>query len=331
MDDTRQSGESPYQLVFLHGLNADAATQIESRVVEVALTSPDYQEALSSLQNSALAPADTKTTALYMTSGPADVSVTMYAALVGYSGRYIDVAVYPSIDRIAPLVATGRKIARSAEASVSEETPIRFDRVVIAPFEDSEYETVIYDVEDPLSSLDLTAATKIRFARRVAIVLPDSVSTSFRLFAAIAGMRSTKNRPDRMPDILLADRTLVELETLRKDARALRHQLQLPTSEQLVARVEPDLINELLTQARVHPVEPVLRALGSVQGEDPDYWRCPRPERHLNGDKNPSTRVTDGKVRCFVCDAEWVDPVALVMSIAKISPSEAAAFVLSTS
>lgn len=326
------SSAMPYQLVFLQGISPDKAAHLGNRVVSFALDSPDIEAALDIIRDPDLNTSDTKTTALFVTAGDISNALVAYSATVGFAGRFLDVAAYPALERLSVLVATGRRIAREAEAGLAGTRPQRIDRLRIAPTAEPDTTTIVYNTDDPLQVIDIHTAKRIRFARRVEVVPPDDMASAFRLFAAVAGLRSTVRADDRLPSLVVAGSdagqdTVVDLEALRSEARKLRHHLKLPDLAQLVEAPSDDPIHLRIAAARELPMAPVLIALGSQQAPTGDYWRCPRPARHANGDKNPSMKVADNRVRCFVCDAEWVDPVALTMSVEHMAPTEAATLV----
>lgn len=325
MDERRKGSDTPYQLVFFHGVAEPAAAPPGSRLIPLIFNEPNAELAVSTLAANDLASADSKTTAIFVSQGDVASALVGYAAVIGFLGRFIDISAGHSIEQLSPTLAVGRRLARQADSRRDEVE--RFDRVVVAPAPINDEPTLIYDPADPLPAFDMNAASVLRFARRVTLVPPADMHTALRVLAAVAGMRSTTKVSDRLPDVFIGT-GLVDLEQTRKSARVLRNKLSAPGPEQIAKKAKPSPAASFIFKARSMPMEPVLELLGSELSESGEFWRCPRPQNHANGDRNPSMKVTDGKIRCFVCDAEWMDPLQLVLSVMGLAPLEAARYII---
>lgn len=115
-----------------------------------------------------------------------------------------------------------------------------------------------------------------------------------------------------------------DLEGLRRAASSVRRDARLDVRDATVEFVAPDAHAERLSRASgAAPVDRVLLGLGSEFSGS--AWRCPRPERHNNGDRNPSAQVDEeGLFMCHRCDVEPVDALRLVMDAQGLSPDDAA-------
>lgn len=341
MDNRRTQGQSPYQLIFFHGVEAPAQAPPGARVIPILTSSADPDAVTAALSAANLSAADTKTTAIFVSRGDILSAVVAYATLTGFVGRFLDISAGQRVEQISALVAATRRTARASDSR--RETALRLDHLFVSPAPDSTHPTIVFNPEDPLSAFDSDAATALRFARRVAFVPPAETHAALRLLAALAGMRSTTRISDRFPDLalpsalpltdasseLVSDMEVVELEKARRAGQVLRNQLSLPSADQLVDPKPLSSQRKTLIDARTAPMEPVLAMLGSELSADGAFYRCPRPQNHANGDANPSMRINENKVRCFVCDPEWVDPLSLVLSARGLAPIEAARLILS--
>lgn len=318
--------QSPYQLIFYHGVELPASTPKGARLIPLLFSDASPESALNALKAADLEAADTKTTAIFISVGDIPSALVAYAAVTGFVGRFLDISAGKRIEPLSAVVASSRRIARQADGR-RDETP-RLDCMLVSPTASDELPTIVFDPSDPLAVFGPPAAAAVRFARQVVLTPPTETHSALRLLAALAGLRSTTRVQDRFPNLQVAD-AVVDLEDVRRSGQILRNQLSLPSAEQLVEARPLSNQQKLLLSARQVAMAPVLEALGSTQSEDGQFYRCPRPQNHANGDRNPSMRIKEGKVRCFVCDPEWVDPLQLVLSSRGLAPVEAARWVLS--
>jgi hypothetical protein len=129
---------------------------------------------------------------------------------------------------------------------------------------------------------------------------------------------------EKVEEPSLDSRNSVDLEDLSRETAELRRNNKTDNRDALVETVEPSARQKQLIQAADTEMLVVLNMLGSEQNIETGYWRCTRPERHRNGDANPSCVVEDNTMRCFRCDAEPVDALRLVMDTLNLSPDDAA-------
>jgi len=317
--------EFPYQLVFLCGVDVQTAPAAR-KIVDITPEEENPESVLDRISEAGLTAADTKTTALLVVDGDPVQALIAFAAAAGYTGRYLDVATTEGeILRPAAVTAAARKLSQLGEDWRSANDFEPADELLVGPAAPA---GIIYDSVEPLSvAASGPEAAQIRFARRVTVDVPSSMSQAVYLVAKLAGIRATRRVSDRFPQVLRGEE-VIDLEGLRHSARAMRAASRFPDESELATPIKPTPVMERLAYARSLPIEPVLTALGSSSNETGEFWRCPRPTRHRNGDQNPSMRIRENRVRCFVCDSEWVDPVSLVMSVRKVGPSEAATAVI---
>jgi hypothetical protein len=144
------------------------------------------------------------------------------------------------------------------------------------------------------------------------------------LVAAVAGLAG--RRGDRLPVLVAAGSEPVDLAAVRTAGAQTRARSRGEAHHTLVPFVDVDERSARLVAAAAVDPEFVLAALGCPT--DGSLWSCPRPLSHTHGDATPSMRVSEGKVRCFVDDAEWVDPLRLVAVSCGLTADDAADLIL---
>ena len=113
-------------------------------------------------------------------------------------------------------------------------------------------------------------------------------------------------------------------EDYRKLGNELRREIKIDNRNTIVEKNNLSPRIEELSQLANLNIEEALKYLGSYPDSEGIYWRCPRPERHNNGDLNPSMKINEGKVRCYKCDNEEIDTLRLLMDTLLISTDDAA-------
>lgn len=176
-------------------------------------------------------------------------------------------------------------------------------------------------------------------ARRLYITLPQDPAQAAGYFLALSGLRTSKDRA-RLPFLVSGS---IEEEPERdslgssqpldfraagaafRSGQRLQAELHLLPAESVTVT---DRQKRLIQAAEVD-IEKVMHALPKSRTEDGQKWHCPRPERHTNGDRNPSMRIDNNMTRCFRCDGEWVDSLRIVVDATGLSPDQAADWILS--
>jgi hypothetical protein len=198
--------------------------------------------------------------------------------------------------------------------------------------------------EDLMGPLELPAIARLRYAKD-ALMLPfGGVRPTLEVLAVFSAVRA-KSESDRFPSLVrLADAPLgmgftpplaellersIDLDLLRREGARVRRGRRIDDRDSVVDTLPVDDRRLRLLTAAALPVEGVLRRLGSQENPETGFWRCPRPDRHRNGDANPSSKVSEGLFRCFKCDAEYVDALRLVMDVHRCAPDDAADWLLS--
>lgn len=175
-------------------------------------------------------------------------------------------------------------------------------------------------------------------ARRVYITLPDNPTQAVAYFLALAGLRTTKDRI-RLPLLAAAP---IEEEPSRDELGSAQPSdfRQAGASFRTSHRLKSELHllpggpaqttdrQQRLQKAAEVDIEKVMRALPKSRTEDGIKWHCPRPERHTNGDRNPSMRIDNNRTQCFRCDGEWVDSLRITVDSTGMSPDQAANWLL---
>lgn len=294
-----------------------AAEKGTARVATVAVPRPVTDEAVCvALSEADITPADVRSH-VEMTL-PADVDASealiIYATLTGFAGRFVTVEVGDS---------TVEPIHRVTHDYTRPDSP----HLVVTAGPAAEFE----GQED-----------EVHFARRVLMDTNQPAANAVRQFTRLAAIRA-RGEQERFPDCTGASLEevgagvvdgddpdeLVSLEAARKAGFTLRGANRDTSRWELAPHAEPDGRLQDLQYAADAPIADVMRRLGSTVDESGERWHCPRPDRHTNGDRNPSMKIVEGKTRCFRCDPEWVDSLRLVMDVKGLPPDEAAAWLRS--
>ena len=304
------SSKRGYEVVLYMGKNKPKLDGIAA-IIELNPVSAAQEDILAAITNSELSPADLRARTLLLVDEFADRAITsaLYAALVGFAGRRLDFSTGAEPVSAALLHAAGT----SAEDQGKPEELV--EHVSVGRSAGS---------LDPTQALSVEDVTRIRYARRVTLEpVGSGVSTSLTQLVVTAAIR-VRNGADYFPTFSDSDGTLVELDGLRRAGSELRRSIRTDFRNAIAPNQLTSERQNRLIAASILPMEATLGFLGSTQSPDSGFWRCTRPDRHRNGDANPSMRVVDGKVRCFRCDTEPVDPLRLVIDTLNLSPDAAA-------
>jgi hypothetical protein len=246
----------------------------------------------------------------------------LYAALTGLAGRHVDVAFGDGVVHGSRVWNSGReardagRLADRVELCIAGPEPL-----------DGAAFVLLRGLED-LGALGAEDVAVLRRSRSVHVTLSDDPGVGFVQLAYIAGIRRFKDR-ERLPALRTGDGTVVDLDELRRLGADRRRQQRDPDQLAIADVVEATDRQRRLRAAAAVPVTDVLAAFGSTADDSGELWQCPRPWSHTHGDATPSMRARgDNTVRCFVDDAEWIDPVRLVMGTCGLSPDDAADLLL---
>jgi hypothetical protein len=311
------SSRRTYEVVLYHG---HLQPQLDGVSAVIKLDATSHQGVIDALRKSGITPADLRARTLFLTDEFADhrIVMAMYAALCGFAGRRLDFSTGAAVTNAAGLHHAGI----CAEDAGRPETPAETVSVGVA---EGAEPTV-----DPNRPLDPATVSLIRYARKV-VLRPAGPGNATLLtqFVVNAAIR-VRNGAEHFPALAGEDASPIELDLIRREGSELRRSIHTDVRDALVGPVGVTARQSgLETASKLHPMEEVLIRLGSEQHPETGYWRCTRPSRHRNGDANPSMRVAEGKIRCFRCDTEPVDPLRLVIDTLDLSPDAAAEFLRS--
>jgi hypothetical protein len=324
----------PYQLALIAGDAPDGIDAVADSTVAItpAGDGTRAERVVEGLRRSGVTPADLRARALLVSSLEVDDTLAVYAAVVGFAGRHVDVVTPAGIAAVERITRAGRdavdagkpelrydavvvgqdpEVAESIRAELAEAAAGRGDESPAEP------NVATLDVLRDGTAVSAEDIAVLRWAKRVRLANPSDLGEALTRFAFVAGIRWRRGQ-ERFP--ALVDGT--DLDGIRQEAGALRRSMRAAGTE-IAEVVAPTQRQAALSAAASVPIDAVLAALGSVT--DGKLWQCPRPGRHTHGDATPSLRVEDNKVCCYVDDAEWVDPLRLVMSALSMGPDEAAA------
>jgi hypothetical protein len=320
--------DTPYQMYLYVGPGAPKGPAGVT-VVDLTPAAATPEAALAALSASGLTAADMRTRVLYVVDpGTPDLAVIMYAALCGFTGRRLD---FTDMSVVVDARSLHTQALEAPDSGKPEELP-EFVQVGAAH---PDTDVRAYPTLDTVSVDDVVA---IRYARRARISLADrGASEALTLLTVLGGLR-VRTGSDRFPFLAPADAVVdaenpagIDLDAVRRAAGEARRSNRIDVRDAVVDAAPLTVRQERLVAAAGTPVEDVLTRLGSYQDPDTGFWRCPRPDRHKNGDANPSTRVNDGLVRCFRCDTEPADSLTLAIDCLQASPDEAATWLLEPS
>jgi hypothetical protein len=277
---------------------------------------------LAAIVTAGLTAADLRTRTLFIAGpGPVEAALVVYAALCGFASRKLDVSDLREVLEARSLDATLGDIPALDDAP---------EHVLVGP-------ATAFDGRTALAVHDaatIASSRKAFFQAGTATTME-----ALESFVAISAIRRRKNA-ERFPYLVLdpafdptaADlaASCVDLDDVRRRAAQLRRDRRIDDRGSLVDPLEPTDRQRRLLEASALPLGPVLVRLGSHEDPSTGFWRCPRPERHRNGDANPSAKIHDDGFRCFRCDLEQVDALRLTMDTKGLGPDAAADWLLSS-
>lgn len=340
--------ERPYQVCLYIGPNVPALDGV--RVVDLTPAEHTPDGVIAALRNAEISPADLRSRVLFVADGGADYlrAVLMtYAALIGFTKRRVDVGFGTDGEAV------------SAEAF---DQTVRTMPGLTRPDPVADTIQVGGPARDDIPHLDATALTptiaaQIRFSRRLRFVPPEHTDKAVLQLVALAALRA-RGTQEKLPALCDGtepaptdgpDTAGIDLNAVRRAAEELRRSLRSDNRDALAEPLEHNPYQRL-ADADSLPVEDTLVRLGAsskvVQvpakpgteeydaGVDVEtvMWHCPRPERHTNGDANPSARiVVKGETslfQCYRCDPERVGSLRLVMDTLDKTGTEAANWLL---
>lgn len=304
-----------YQVCLFMG--RQAPTIEGTAVIPLFTEGPSTEEIEEVLRVSGLTPSDLRARTLFMVDSADVVAVlSLYSFLIGFCGRRLDVAVKDEVIDASALHDAASRLPDSGKPEIPHEFMVAGEQSAEFPYVDSGSELTPDDV------------SAVKYARKVLLARPSDVRSAVVEFLAVSGLRF-RNNSDRLPFLATVPGEEVDLDSLRRAGGEMRRSIRTDNRNSVVAPVDLTERQARWLAAASSAMPAVLERLGSVQNEDTELWRCPRPERHTNGDANPSMKVTDNMVRCFRCDAEPVDALRLVMDSRELTPDEAAAWLSS--
>lgn len=300
------------------------------KVVDLTPVELSVESVLEALRQSGVTPADLRSRTVVRVDGDQRKAVAVYAALLGFAGRRLDVT---DGDQVVPIAAIEDRVSRLPDAGRPPE-PVA--QIQVGPVVRADLVCVTPD-----TGLGPDVVSTIRYAKRVRFVpatgTPRAVAAVSQL-AVIAAIRA-RGGNDRLPYLVEGDEPVAPdddptqvvglcLDTLRRGGVELRRSLRFDDRGALAPRALPTPRQRTLLAAEAVPIEHALVALGATQDPVSGLWHCPRPDRHTNGDANASMKVQKGKTQCFRCDAERVDSLRLAMDVKGFIPDEAADWLL---
>lgn len=241
-------------------------------------------------------------------------NLVSYATLLGFAGRRLDILFQGA------LVEAG-KLHHFSVINKNNGRPVEVSEY-LGNFESESCEKI-----ERIISLEPALIEKIRFAKYYYYNFVDRSVGELEDYIKIAGIR-VRNNGDHLPVALfdsndVEDTNKIDLDEFRKMGNELRREIKVDNRDSVALFVTPDARLQELNIAAQLPVDIALGYLGSYMESETEFWRCPRPERHRNGDMNPSLKINEGKIRCYRCDYEPLDSLRLIMDSQNCSVDEA--------
>ena len=350
-----------YQLLVTTGIAFDAVAHLATTCHDLSVDTVTREAFLTALDDTGLTSGDVRARILLAAAAnqPARAVGTL-ASMLGMSARWVDVAGTGALIRTDQLVRSAGKVPDSHRPE--DRDPVVVVAAADAPADvlarvaATDIPVVRLDADDPVGTISPADAVRIRYSRDVVLFVGPAVEPAVAAAATIGGLRR-RGRLWRLPwlaaadvitdavDVLVGHHSqvaaataagtdptplpadlglgVISLEHIRLDGAQQRRSRRGYT----VAVVDPADLPARLARAAAVDADPdvVLDRLGARRNPDAGVWHCPRPERHRNGDAKPSTKVADGKVRCFGtrCDAEPVGVIRLIADTLDITGDEA--------
>lgn len=294
-----------------------------ARFVEISPSEPTPQAVLEAFSVAPIAPGDLRAETVCSLETDRTTAILVYAALLGYAQRRVDVVTGGRIIDAGRIDSLARSIPDTGKPD-----PVP-SQVQVGVVSNLEVPSILFSTQ--LAPAD---AALIRYARRVRFAPAEELSAAITQLLVVCGLRA-RDQVDRFPYLVTGDEPAAPaetplqvpgfcLDTLRADVLEIRRKHRSGDRKCIVPAVDDAVRRPLLEVASAVPIETALRLLGGRQNPDTGLWHCPRPQRHNNGDANASMRATKGLVRCYRCDGERVDALRLTIDVLGLSPDDAA-------
>jgi hypothetical protein len=313
----RDAENGGYQL-YLYVSDEALPAVSDASVVNLTPKSSDADAVLAAITSAGLTAADLRTRTLFIAGpGPVERAAAVYAAVAGFAGRHLDVS---DLDVVTDVRSIHDPLLFPADTPRPESAP----------------ESMLFSADDVVDGLDAASLPLVHFAKKVVLNASVSISTTLEALVMVAALRR-RGPVEKFPHLLPngtplpagdLDTGLVDLDGLRRAGAQLRRDRRIDDRATVVERLALSPRAVRLAAAAALPLEEVLTRLGSVRDDATGFYRCPRPERHRNGDATPSARLAEHGFRCFRCDAEQVDALRLVMDVRGLAPDAAADWLL---
>jgi hypothetical protein len=297
----------------------------QGTVIDLTPDELTVESVVARVAQAGMTPADLRSRTVVIVGGDPGAAVAVYATLIGFAGRYLDIS-----DGTQQVEAD--QIVRSAASWPSSPRPEQ--PLLLAQLGADHPQLVTVGLSGALQPDEVAV---VSYSRRLRFVPATAAFPALLQLIAVAAIRR-RGVDDRLPQLVAGDEPVtgslkdaysagLDLEMLRRAGQELRRRA-LPDRGSLV---EPVTLDErqrrLLLAAEADIAETMIR-LGARHNEDTGLWHCPRPDRHTNGDANASMKVSAGRTRCFRCDTERVDPLRLTIDTLGCSVDEAADWLL---
>ena len=314
-----------------------AETVAKAKTVDMTPAEATPQAVLDRLVETGLHPGDLRTRTLVVVGDDPTTAVLAYTALAGFAGRRLAFTQHGGSNGSEPVDAA--QIDRQARQTVDSGKPEHGIAQILtgATHETLRTAALTNETEPGVFAGDSDDAALIRHARRVRFVPSESSSDTISQLLVIAGLRA-RDDIDRFPTLCdgsepfdparPSEEAGTCLDALRRQALALRREQKTGVRDSVAPFEPPTSRNLRLDEAARTLITETMSRLGAVQNDTSGLWHCPRPERHSNGDQNPSMKAADDKTRCFRCDMEKIDSLRLVMDCLGCTADEAADWLL---
>ena len=272
----------------------------------------EYENILEALKNANLSAADMRAKMLIVFDDITDgQAINLYSALIGFAGR-----------RVEYLYKGELYDANTIHDSMSRlEDSGKPNELVEEVFFNNPEKPLNFILEELISAEDLT---KIRYSKSC-IINAENTTELFKSFITISSLRF-RNNTEHLPSYEVGS-VVYEQESIRRASNEIRRSVKNDVRGFIAPKIESTKRVEWLQEVANTPIEKILEHLDCYHDIENDFWRCPRPERHRNGDKNPSMKISEGKIRCYRCDSENIDSLRVIMDTKGLSPDAAANYI----
>lgn len=315
----------PYRVCLYSGANPPKAENMT--VINVTPASSSLEDVIEKLKTCGITPADLRARTVFLSESDIETTLAVYAALIGFSSRRIDIASGSEVLGVNSLHDLGRNL----EDEGKPEEMIEEIQIGVA------HETLTSITAG--TALTAPEVSLIRYARKARFVpVAQDIISAANQFLIISGAR-VRNNSDRLPILVKGNEPVldpeseetvgIDLDAIRREAIEFRRTQRFDERSAVAERVEPSIRQKELIDAATIEIEEALHRLGAQFDEEKGLWHCPRPDRHTNGDANASLKASKGLVRCYRCDAEPVDSLRLTTDVLSLSADEAASWLKS--